>query len=326
MNINEHDFEALLLKFHQGKCNELEIQLILDAIPIYATNPESLYKKLEPNLKAYPDLEQAVKQRIRQRTMEQIEVEERAYPFFVWAKNIRVLPWAAALLLVFGFLSYKVWEYRSPVVVETAYGEQKELHLPDGSLVNLNAHSRIEYFRNWKEQAVRQVKLEGEAFFKVKKYPSLGSKFSVETAGLNVEVLGTEFNVNARKGKTDVYLEEGKVELVLAETQERVAMKPGDFVAYSENTKTLKRSEKIDLTAKSWKSGVVEFSQASLVEILEKVKEIYGLDYTAKEQSNNNFYTMSWPIDNLPLCLEILRNTTGLKLDYNKEINHLTVE
>jgi ferric-dicitrate binding protein FerR (iron transport regulator) len=85
--------------------------------------------------------------------------------------------------------------------------------LPDGSQVILNAASEIKFkARRW--NAARQVKLDGEAFFRVKK----GSRFEVLTGNGKVIVLGTTFNVFSRNNRFDVYCATGKVAVVTSDT------------------------------------------------------------------------------------------------------------
>ena len=101
----------------------------------------------------------------------------------------------------------------------TAYGETKQLTLPDGTRVILNANSNLSYANDWASGEVsrtRSVRLAGEAFFKVtKRQTPTGSpvKFVVNSRDLQIAVLGTEFNVNQRGQAVSVMLNEGKVQI-----------------------------------------------------------------------------------------------------------------
>ena len=90
--------------------------------------------------------------------------------------------------------------------VTTQYAENREVVLPDNSEVILNADSQLSYSeKKWDEQ--RNVKLRGEAFFKVAK----GKRFIVATDAGSVAVLGTQFNVENREGFFEVTCFEGLV-------------------------------------------------------------------------------------------------------------------
>jgi len=77
----------------------------------------------------------------------------------------------------------------------TAKGETYQVKLPDGSLVWLNAASTLSYTPILKQYGIRRVKLEGEAYFKITK--DKAHPFVVQTTAQEVEVLGTEFNLNS---------------------------------------------------------------------------------------------------------------------------------
>jgi transmembrane sensor len=99
------------------------------------------------------------------------------------------------------------------VYVQT--GGLKKLQLADGSSVWLNAKSKLSYASKFGENGQRDVYLEGEAYFEVKKDPQ--RPFLVHTQGLTTRVLGTKFDVKAYDPKaTEVTLVEGKVMLTAA--------------------------------------------------------------------------------------------------------------
>ncbi len=95
---------------------------------------------------------------------------------------------AAAILLILGITFF----INQPTKYSTSVAENSIIILPDGSEMNLNSNSKaFVNSKQWEEN--RLIELEGEAYFKVKK----GSKFTVQTSKGKVQVLGTQFNVNA---------------------------------------------------------------------------------------------------------------------------------
>ena len=96
------------------------------------------------------------------------------------------------------------------------YGERKNIQLPDGSVVTLNAGSNIRINEKY-GIATRDVYLEGEAFFEVKHDSSL--PFIVHTPAMDVKALGTAFNVKAylNEKNTETSLISGLVEVTLKE-------------------------------------------------------------------------------------------------------------
>lgn len=127
-------------------------------------------------------------------------------------KTVRMVPFAmkiAAAVAVFALATLWFLNRDAAILVETASGEKTQLYLPDSSVVILNAASSLSYSKSgWDER--RSVKLNGEAFFAVRK----GSDFVVETSSGVVQVLGTEFNVRDRSGLLEVVCYEGLVQLI----------------------------------------------------------------------------------------------------------------
>lgn len=176
------------------------------------------------------------------------------------------------------------------MVFQTGYGEREEIVLDDGSIVTLNANSKIQWSSDWNETKLREIVLEGEAFFEVKKRD--GIPFTVRTEDLAVEVLGTSFNVDNREAKTEVYLEEGEVNLkLLPKTEseqlfdeENILMKPGDQVRYIARENKIEKEEgQTMITAAAWKNNVLNFKNMKFSEVLNLLREIYGQSFECSD-------------------------------------------
>ena len=172
-----------------------------------------------------------------------------------------------------------------PIAYQTQYGETKRFMLPDSSTVLLNANSRLEWDSDWEKHGKRLVKLDGEAFFEVKKTRGIG--FVVESGGVKVKVLGTVFNVRSRRGLTDVYLESGKVNLEIDELGNRtVVMKPGNSVHYNVKKDKVAIEETSSLAqSASWVDGMLEFQNEPLGDILSHFEELYGKKFKIENES-----------------------------------------
>lgn len=134
-----------------------------------------------------------------------------------------------------------------------ALGERKNFQLPDGSVIALNAGSKM-YFKENYGITSRDIYLEGEAFFDVKHNQSL--PFVVHTLAMDVKVLGTAFNVKAYPGEkiTETSLVRGIVEITLKEEKNRKVMlhpnqkvqwKLRDIVVDSSVTAVVQKGKKI---------------------------------------------------------------------------------
>lgn len=196
----------------------------------------------------------------------------------------------------------------------TGHGEWKEIILPDGSKVELNANSQLSLTEEWEEGLTRRVWLKGEAFFLVKKIPSTNTKFTVITKDLEVDVLGTSFNVNTRNDHTEVFLEEGKIMLDMRGEVEEI--EPGEFISYSGTTKKIiNRYQKVEEIHSNWKDGVLKINEASMEEILSQVESIYGIDLIVKDKALlDKVGSVAIPVDDLDMASSILERVLNVKM------------
>lgn len=197
--------------------------------------------------------------------------------------------WYLAAALVFLFVS--VWlinnsiSHSHLVTYTTMYGETKMVVLPDNSTVIVNANSTISFVDNWEESETREVWLDGEAFFDVKKMPHLlpgdsvaFKQFLVHSGVVNVEVLGTSFNINNRNEAPKIVLSSGQISLEIpTETDTaKMYMVPGDFVQYVSSEKQV-ITKKVDPEKyTSWTDYKLHFEETSLLEVAEIIKENFG--------------------------------------------------
>lgn len=204
---------------------------------------------------------------------------------FLGKRNLRNWSIAASLLIMLTATLFYLGRSLpgSYVTYKTGFGEIKEVNLPDGSVVTLNANTEFSWDRDWEKKEARHVTLKGEAFFDIKHLH--GMTFTVQTDEASVEVVGTSFNVDSRNRKTAVYLDEGKVKLhVDRERPEAIVMKPGEKVDYNAaNGELVKTADESMSSAASWKDGVLNFKDMEFREVLEKLTAIYGKKFTCAD-------------------------------------------
>lgn len=217
----------------------------------------------------------------------------------VWPVWYRVAATFIGFLFLFAAY-YLVFTHQSSVQYATQYQETKTITLPDGSTVNLNANSTLTYPSNWEENAMREVWLEGEAYFSVT-HTADHKKFLVHLDEVTVEVLGTEFNVQDRDGKAQVVLNKGKVRLKAKQANEEkeVVMQPGELVAFARDERTFLKKEVQPESYSSWREGILTFDKATLSEVIAVLENNYGyqvrlenpamstLEFTAKVSSHD---------------------------------------
>ena len=169
---------------------------------------EASFSKEKHFEKEMPDALKTVMADIEHHTTNQPKSIPLQYNFSYWGR-------IAALLIIIGAAAlayFRFQESAAPSLLEkaTAANEKTMLQLADGSQVWLNANSRLKYPKVF-EGKVREVILEGEAFFDIAKDPE--HPFIIRAQETITKVLGTSFNVRAVAGEKEVsvVVTEGKV-------------------------------------------------------------------------------------------------------------------
>jgi transmembrane sensor len=197
-----------------------------------------------------------------------------------------------ALVVGFWWVITRTGRPEEMAVIKTGYGEIKNILLPDSSLVILNANSSMRIPSPWTETGGRQVWLEGEAYFQVQKKASAAGKFVVHTKEVDVEVLGTKFNVNTRRQRAVVSLEEGKVRLsmngVVTSVMEKKAglvMRPGQVAEVDDDLQTKVNEDKDVAERSDWSRHEFHFDHTSLGEIAHLVQDTYGYEMVMEDST-----------------------------------------
>ncbi|MGB3799226.1 MAG: FecR domain-containing protein [Lewinella sp.] len=221
---------------------------------------------------------------------------------------------AAVIIGVAAFLLLFRGEDTTLVTFATGPGQIEQLSLPDGSRVTLNGNSYLSYAADWEDGADRFVQLEGEAYFEVTKQPATNAKFSVRTPDLTVEVLGTVFNVSTRREETEVFLEEGKVNVALEVNAgvKTLALEPGESLTYSAKSQKLAPPQPAEMeTETAWKRGVLIFREQPLLSILEELATANELKFSITDDAlKDEVFTLALPTTNMDSTMSLLAKTT----------------
>ncbi len=218
---------------------------------------------------------------------------------------------AAVTLVLLAASAY--WWFRQPLAYETAYGQIRSVTLPDGSRVTLNGHSRLTLSRGWTDGTDREVSLEGEGYFQVKKTRQK-NRFTVHTGKLDVEVLGTSFNVISRKYKTNVALQEGSIRVKSSIRKEDILMVPGEVVELV-HPKELTKKKANPEHYRAWTARKLVFEGTTLREVAQIIEENYGKRVVFQDKSvADKQLSGVVPSDSLEGLLEVLASTFNLDI------------
>jgi transmembrane sensor len=211
-----------------------------------------------------------------------------------------------------------LWNQRD-IVYETAYGKTQIVELPDGSKVTLNANSNIRIKNTWDAQNPREVWLNGEAFFQVT-HQENNQKFVVHTQDqVDVEVLGTEFDVLKRENDTEVFLKSGKVRLTAPQESgnQEIIMKPGELAIFkNKHLEIQKAIPKDTVKAIEWTKNRLVFDNITVAEMIVRIREMYGLEVEVSDKGL--LYKRIWgtaPIDDVDVLF------LGLSKTFDWQIN-----
>ena len=180
---------------------------------------------------------------------------------------------------------------------------QYQLRLPDGTKVWLNSESSIHYPTGFRGKE-RRVQITGEAYFEVthdKEMP-----FIVEKGDVQVEVLGTHFNVNAYNDESAIKttLLEGKVKIVNRQSaigsdkKQSVVLKPGEQVSVSHSSQISRPIPVQTDDVVAWKNGLFHFESADIKTVMRQLARWYDVEVEYDGAVKND-----------PLFVEISKNT-----------------
>jgi ferric-dicitrate binding protein FerR (iron transport regulator) len=174
--------------------------------------------------------------------------------------------------------------------VVVPYGQRQSVYLSDGTFVQLNAGSKLVFPATFSGRT-REVYLQGEGFFEVKKNEK--APFIVKTDFIDVKVLGTTFNVSAY-GDEDfatAVLVEGKVNVSQKDklfSNEEFQLLPGQGCFYSIGSQNSVVKD-VDVNQYvAWKDGLFYFKDMRLVDLVRRVKKIYNVSVQIKGEQLAN--------------------------------------
>lgn len=292
----------------------------------------SARKKVEASLNQHPiqPLTNQEKLTIKHAVYHQINQPVRSFTL-LRQKGVQLLKVAAVVsgivMMTAYFLNKKpaIVKAATLLVQRTGLKEIKEILLADSSVVILNGNSSISYNSDISNIQNREITLEGNAFFKIKKKADHRS-FTVHTNSISIAVLGTEFNVDARSRATAIVLTTGKVK-VSADNNYSTAvyMRPGEKVQLDTLHHAFIKSTTNTLLYAAWTEGKWNFSSTSLLDIANLIHEYYGIETVfSSEKIKRLKISAVIPVTDLATFTNIISKT--LNLNITEEINKLHIQ
>lgn len=224
----------------------------------------------------------------------------------------RILAIAATILIMVS-LSIPGLKLARSVTEKTAGTQLATLDIPDGSQVTLNANSKLVYNRKFGKNS-RELSLTGEAFFEVK--PNASLPFIIKTGDARIEVVGTKFNVKARKNSdTKVTVAEGIVQVSPAKKPGiKTLLKAGETGILMKNTQEVQKTPVSDLNDYSWKTKLLVFENTSLQNVADVLANTYHVGFIVEQPVSDCAVTVTFTNQELQDILKVLQHTLNLKI------------
>lgn len=204
-------------------------------------------------------------------------------------------------------------------------GQRVELMLSDSTEVWINSGSTFVFPEKFSTTG-REVKLDGEAYFKVKK--DKDRIFTVRTSQYDVRVLGTEFNVKAydKSRSFMTSLLNGSVEILSSSGNESLLLKPDEQVTISDGVPVT--GQITDYNYFKWRDGLICFEKESIASLFAKLELYYDTRIEVRNKSLSGYtYTGKFRVrDGVEHVLKVLQLKHDFKYVKNEELNTIIIK
>lgn len=202
------------------------------------------------------------------------------------------------------------------------FGKRSEIVLSDGSKVWLNSGSKLTFPAHFTEDK-REVYLEGEAVFDVAHRQQ--QPFVVKSEHIEIEVLGTLFNVSNYKDDAAVYtvLQSGSIQINLTDAkffknQKSIKIIPGTLATFDKEEKAIKTNLVVTEPYFSWRDGIFIFKNDSLKSIMKKISRYYNVDVVIndKDLANETFSGYLDVKEKIEHVMQTIKATQSSEFEY----------
>ena len=348
----------------------VELELLYLHHPDYKDIIENLQVRKDPNIYPSAKSEEKILKNLRSKiaqlhpVSEEVEMTEEPIPheenpsfWLTYRRNILI--GCVAIMISAGLLFIYTKQTAVPAAIHftdnnvaTKPGSRSQIKLPDGTLVTLNADSKISYPDNF-IGSTREVVLEGEAFFEVTE--NKARPFIIHLKTMDIKVLGTVFNVKSYPAEhtSEASLIKGSIEVTLKNRRnEKIMLKPNEKISVSdeiiEETKSsvnnaansrIQRSDNIPLISLSpldvdkkenivkeigWTQNKLMFKNQSLEDIAIILYRWYGRNIEIRsDKLKEQKFTGNFNNESLMQVLQALQ--VSYNFNFKRENNSITI-
>ena len=323
MNLTNEKYDALIKSYLEGQCSQDESLVLLSWIAESEENRNYF--------EAFKDVWTLTNFSLEEEDIDVeaalVSVNEKIEAAETETKTIE-MPWlrrnykyvsAAAVIMValfLGFLISKPFDQTVTVAYDSTQPEQV-YQLPDGSAFIFDGTGEVSYPKQFANNG-RDVKFEGKARFDVTKDAS--RPFVIHCDGLDVEVLGTEFLLDATSERYTVDLYSGLVRMTAVDKHghelSHLDIQPGERGVWDVENGDLKMMTYAEVKEEELKTDrVLDFNNVSLTTIIETVEYIYSIEVKLPEAYASEKVTMRFSDeDSVDDVVETIATLFGLEV------------
>lgn len=282
------------------------------------------FKHEELSVEKIEDMKGHIEQKIAQGSMDN---EAPLYPD--WKGVFRIAA-AVALLIAGAFVFYNEVFIENtfvdaPVALQymdksTPKGARVTFKLSDGTMVNLNANSKLIYPEKF-DGKNREVYLEGEGFFDVTE--NAQKPFIVTTGDIQTRVLGTTFNVKASSNQdmVQVALVSGSVSIFDKKSEKSMILTPDEMATYDRKSNSTVKSYFDKEMVLGWKDQLLVFSNTDFQEVIRTLENWYGVSVIVKtDESIEKGFTGRYHNKSLETVLKGLSFSYGFEFRITDQV------
>jgi ferric-dicitrate binding protein FerR (iron transport regulator) len=239
-----------------------------------------------------------------------------------------VLALAASIIIVLA--SAGIFIIQTNHVFRTTYtenivpnGQRSQVLLPDGTKVYLNSGTVLRYDNSFGKK-YRHCELSGEAYFEVKKNKKI--PFVIQTADVEVKVVGTKFNVMAYPDDdfVETIVSEGKVSVTERYGNSKLMLAANQKGTYHKSTQLLLLNEVNPDQYISWTENVLSFDNENFSEVIKRLERWYDVNIDVEgTDSIRDRFTLTIKNESIKEVLELISLTTDIT--YTVDADQVTV-
>ena len=301
MSLELSKYDALIMDYLDGNCSQEEALVLLSWLAESESNRahfeefKQVWTLTDFALPTDIDTEAALAS-VNQ-TIDEMESEQTAPVVEMpWLRrNFKAVSSVAAAVVVAIVLGFQFLKPNTDTITLASSNTESPCILPDGSSVTFDGESTLSYLAGFEE---RNIDFEGKAYFDIAKDEN--RPFTIHCGNINVEVLGTNFLLNAGQNDYFVDLYSGKVKMANVDRKgreiESIELTPGERGVFTKDgLKTMSYCEvkKEEITNDHY----LDFNDVKLSTIVETLEYIYDIDIILPEKYANEKFTVRFTED-----------------------------